>query len=318
MAFRFDSIHKRLQIKLIRIGLFALYLILVCVDRQVFIRVDSLNELFFGKELMKVVLGILFLANAALLLWSLGQREFVHDKYSPASEFHPELMELLPAKKSSSMAKVTIESTGEVITSNTDQQGRTSGSSASVMSDSSDSEMVENIGLETARDTAALELKTLTEAVPGQCLLIGPYKTALDRGRAGRQLQDMKIRFTENEDPQGRVLGYRVYQGPFSTSADVSRAKRRLEKQGVKDLYLMNDGPNIRFISLGFFSNQNSANVFMKNFAEFKVKSKLRLEYATHYWLKVSDVEAIDKLNGISAIPLQTGISKTIKACDES
>jgi hypothetical protein len=80
----------------------------------------------------------------------------------------------------------------------------------------------------------------------------------------------------------------------------------------------MNDGPSSRFISLGFFSNEDSANTFMRNFAEFKVKSKLRKEYATHYWLTVSDIEAINKLNGIAAIPLPPGISKTLKASSPS
>ncbi len=268
---------------------------------------------------MKVVLGILLLANAALLLWGLGQREFMHDKHSPAAEFHPELMELLPAEKSRRMAKVTIEANGGVVTSNTDQNKRAPGSSepGSGVNDSVRPGIAENADLETSKQAAAIELKSL-EVKPGQCLLFGPYKTALDRGRAGRQLQDMKLSFTESEDPQGQLLGYRVYQGPFSTKSDVSRAKRRLEKQGVKDLYLMNDGPSSRFISLGFFSNEDSANTFMRNFAEFKVKSKLRKEYATHYWLTVSDIEAINKLNGIAAIPLPPGISKTLKACDDS
>lgn len=268
---------------------------------------------------MKVVLGILLLANAALLLWSLGQREFMNDKHSAAAEFHPELMELLPAEKPLTMAKVTIEANGEVVTSNTVQDQQTSDKSDSVSSvnESAISGKAENTDLEASRQLAAMELNSLTEVRPGQCLLFGPYKTVLDRGRAARQLQDMKISSSESEDPQGRVLGYRVYQGPFSTETDVSRAKRRLEKQGVKDLYLINDGPGSRFISLGFFSNEGSAKSFMKNFAEFKVKSKLRLEYATHYWLTVSGVEAIKKLNGISAIPLPRGITKTIKDCSE-
>jgi hypothetical protein len=271
---------------------------------------------------MKVVLGILLLANAALLLWSLGHQEFVHDKYAPAKEFHPELMELLPTRESEThaMAKVTIEADGDVVTSNAGQEGRVGGAPASTpgLSDSSLAENSESTTLDAARQAAEVELKALIEVKPGQCLSIGPYKTALERGRAGRQLQDMKLSFKEFEDLQGRVLGYRVYQGPFSSSGEVSKAKRRLEKQGVKDLYLINDGPGKRFISLGFFSNEDSAKAFMRNFAEFKVKSKLRLEYATHYWLKVSDAEAIKKLNGISAIPLPAGISKIFKPCEDN
>lgn len=269
---------------------------------------------------MKVVLGLLLLANAALLLWGLGQREFAHDKHLPAKEFHPELMELLPAGKSQTMAKVTIEADGKVFTRTAGQSENIpdSSNSSSGIKTSDSAESPESADLAAARQAAARELKTLTEVSPGQCMLIGPYKSATERDRAGRQLQDMKLDFSESENPQGRVLGYRVYQGPFDTTADVSRAKRRLEKQGVKDLYLINEGPGNRFISLGFFSNEGSAKVFMQNFAEFKVKSKLRLEYATYYWLKVSDIAAIKKLNGVSAIPLPSDISKIIKDCDNN
>ena len=264
---------------------------------------------------MKVVLGILLLANAALLLWSLGQREFLQGKYSPAKEFHPELMELIPAgnaENTSTMAKVTLEANGETVTSNGGQKAGSDNSS------DQSAGTVENAEMNIARQAAATSQTEKIQAKPGQCLLIGPYKTALNRGRAGRQLQDMKLVSSEYDDPQGRVLGYRVYQGPFNSQSDVSRAKRRLEKQGVKDLYLINEGPGSRFISLGFFSNEKSANVFMRNYAEFKVKSKLRLEYATNYWVKVSDLEAINKLNEKSAIPLPAGISKTIRPCDET
>jgi len=59
---------------------------------------------------MKALLGILLLVNAALLMWNMGQREFMHSEHAPATEFHSELMKLLPAEKSRSMAKVTINS----------------------------------------------------------------------------------------------------------------------------------------------------------------------------------------------------------------
>ena len=148
-------------------------------------------------------------------------------------------------------------------------------------------------------------------------MYIGPYLAALDRGRAGRQLQDMKINFSENENPQGRQLGYRVYQGPFSTNEDVSRAKRRLERQGVQDLYLINEGPNTKYISLGFFSNEKSASELMRQFSELQVVSKQRLEYARHYWLSVSDLNAIEKLKEKNAMPMPSGISKIIRNCED-
>lgn len=278
---------------------------------------------------MKALLGMLLLVNAALLMWNMGQREFIHGENAPDADFHPELINLLPAEKSRSMAKVTIESSGSVKTSNKLDDAGESTQMASAPAD-----QVEN-GTETTEyaaeittiaDTAVsdttdkiaeVETALLIEVKEGQCMYIGPYLTVLDRGRAGRQLQDMKINFSENENLQGRQLGYRVYQGPFSTNEDVSRAKRRLERQGVQDLYLMNEGPNTKFISLGFFSNEKSANELMRQFTELQVVSKQRLEYARHYWLSVSDLNAIEKLKEKNAMPMPSGISKIIRDCEE-
>jgi len=270
---------------------------------------------------MKALLGILLLVNAALLMWNMGQREFMHDEYGPDTEFHPELMKLLPAEKSPSMAKVTINSSGTVVTSqhtDTPVEPSREARAPSVSDDAYDKKAGSAVNTSAEKPAAEEEKLAKLNVMAGQCLFIGPYLTAIDRGRAGRQLQDMNIASIESEDPEGRPLGYRVYQGPFDTSEDVSRAKRRLEKQGVKDLYLMNEGPNKKFISLGFFSNQKSADEFMKQFSKLKVKSKQRLEYATYYWLSVSDLNSIEKLKEKNAMPIPPGISKTIKACSEA
>lgn len=268
---------------------------------------------------MKALLGTLLLVNVALLLWSMGQREFVNDKHAPAPEFHPELMELLPSEMSRSLAKVTVEPTGEVISSNDDQDVLDSGQVIpGPVDDARTDTAVAETSLDEATHSSTETGDELTEVIAGQCMMIGPYLTILDRDRAGRQLQDMKVNFSESKDPQGRLLGYRVYQGPFSTEVEVSRAKRRLEKQGVKDLYLMNEGYNRRYISLGFFSNERSANEFMKNFTAQGIESKQRLEYTTYYWLIVSDIDAIKKLRGKDAMPIPSGISKTIQACPSS
>ena len=275
---------------------------------------------------MKALLGILLLVNAALLMWNMGQREFMHNEHAPATEFHPELMKLLPAEKSRSMAKVTINSsTTEVTSKSLDapvediqvMQVPSTSDDASVNIYNTDD--VTDSNSETEADVDVEEdVDTETEVVAGQCMFIGPYLTAIDRARAGRQLEDMKIDFSETGDSQGLPLGYRVYQGPFSTSEEVYRAKRRLEKQGVKDLYLMDEGSNLKFISLGFFSNEKSAGESIRQFSEQNVESKQRTEYATHYWLSIYDLTAIEKLREKNAMPIPPGVSKIIKVCSEA
>ena len=283
---------------------------------------------------MKALLGMLLLVNAALLMWNMGQREFIHGENAPDADFHPELINLLPAEKSRSMAKVTIESSGSVKTSNklddtgestqmasapADQveNGTETNEYAAEITTIADTAVSDTTVSDTTDPIAEVETALLIEVKEGQCMYIGPYLTVLERGRAGRQLQDMKINFSENENLQGRQLGYRVYQGPFSTNEDVSRAKRRLERQGVEDLYLMNEEPSTKFISLGFFSNEKSANELMRQFSALQVVSKQRLEYARHYWLSVSDLNAIEKLKEKNAMPMPSGISKVIRDCED-
>lgn len=265
---------------------------------------------------MKTLLGILLLANVALLLWGMGQREFLNDSDMPDAEFHPELMELLPAEKTVPLATVTIKATGEVVTTAAEQVGTEQQPSAASQPAAEPGSTTD--GSTSGGSKPALEAVTEQQApLPGQCMYLGPYTTELDRSRAGRQLQDMKIAFSDREDSEGRVLGYRVYQGPYSNAQDVSRAKRRLEKQGVKDLYLMNEDKKRSFISLGFFSNQDSANEQSRKFAKQNIKTKQRLEYATYFWLQIADAQGIAKLNEKSAIPLPKGIKKVIKSCSE-
>ena len=270
---------------------------------------------------MKALLGILLLVNAALLMWNMGQREFMHKEHAPATEFHPELMKLLPAEKSRSMAKVTINSSATEVDSKSLDTPVEDIQVMQVPSTSDDaSANTDDVTVSTSETKADADVKedTESEVAAGHCMFIGPYLTAIDRARAGRQLEDMKIDFAESGDSQGPPLGYRVYQGPFSTSEDIYRARRRLEKQGVKDLYLMDEGSNLKFISLGFFSNEKSAGESMRQFSEQNVASKQRTEYATHYWLSISDLTAIEKLREKNAMPIPPGVSKIIKLCIEA
>ncbi len=260
---------------------------------------------------MKILLGILLLVNAALLMWGVGQRQFLNDSHSPATEYHPELMKLLPPEKPRGLAKVTIESDGEVTTTKI-------AADTQVHDDTSVLPAPSLPGLAEEDDESVESLENvLAAAIAGQCMLIGPYKTVIDRGRGGRKLNDMHIQYSDRQDPRGRVLGYRVFQGPFASKEDVSQARRHLKKQGVKDLYLMNEGETKRYISLGFFSSENSANSFIENFSKLRIKTSKRIEYGTNYWLLVSDTEAISKLVKKGSVPIQHDISKKILSCSE-
>jgi hypothetical protein len=259
---------------------------------------------------VKIFLGIFLLVNVALLMWGVGQRQFLNGSHSPATEYHPELMELLPPEESRVLAKVTINSNGVATSSNIDDKAAVKSDDSTVLSSPLSPGQAKDSDAEPASNI-------LAEATPGQCMLIGPFKTAIQRGRSGRKLNDMSIQYSDREDPKGRVLGFRVFQGPFSSKLEVSSARRRLKKQGVKDLYLIVEGEKQRFISLGFFSSESSANSFINNFSKRQIKTKKRIEYGTNYWLLVSDLRSIRKLDEEGSVPIRGGAKKTIKPCSE-
>jgi hypothetical protein len=259
---------------------------------------------------MKVVVGILLIANVALLLWGMGQREFINDEYAPSPEFHPELMQLLPPDKPKALARVIINEPGLSSATENDQLAATINEGpARVVINAGEGEPAVNVVSQ--NDGPASTPQTVQQ---GDCLFIGPYLTALSRGRAGRQLQDMDISFAETQQDKGRLLGYRVFQGPFDTSVETNRAKRRLEKQGVKDLYLISEGDK-NYISLGFFSSSEAAAEFIKAFSRKQITTQQRTEHETYYWLNVSDAGHINKLRQKNTMPLPKGISKSIRPC---
>jgi hypothetical protein len=166
----------------------------------------------------------------------------------------------------------------------------------------------------TASDDAATDQRRDATPRP-QCLVIGPYASATERDRTARQLQQMKIDAQSSEDAEGRLLGYRVYQGPFGNDEDLGRARRRLERSGVSDLFFIRDDEERQYISLGFFSNQKSAEDFVRDFDLRGIKAKRRIEYATLYWLQVSDAAHIERLQEADALPLPAPVKMRLGDC---
>ena len=237
---------------------------------------------------MKILLSILVVVNVALFLWGMGQLEFSSGPYAPARELNPELMQLIPPEPADNLATVKLPD--------------------------------ETDGPRAVPDPAAPVIAPISPiddtitATTAQCLVFGPYESATARDRTGRQLQQMNVDIKASEDPEGKLLGYRVYQGPFETDADLGRARRRLERTGVTDIFLVRDEEQ-QYISLGFFSNNKSAADFVRDFEARGVKAKSRTEFTTTYWITVEAQEDIERLSSAGAIPLSPGVSKTLRPC---
>lgn len=241
---------------------------------------------------MRLVLGVLLVINVALFLWGMGHREFSDSSHSPQAELNPELMQLLPPP-AARLAQVRVTA---------DDQPATVIDTAPIAP------------YQPAASDAQTGERGESAAGP-QCLVIGPYSSATERDRTARQLKQMNIEAQLSEDPEGRLLGYRVYQGPFANDEDLGRARRRLERNGVSDLFFIRDDAEQQYISLGFFSNQKSAQDFVRDFDLRGIKAKRRIEYATLYWLNVSDAAAIQRLQEEGALPLPGPVKKRLGDC---
>ena len=223
---------------------------------------------------MKVLLGLLIVVNAGLLVWGMSQKGLTSGADAPAQAINPGLIEILPPV--------------------VPEPRKTALINPAEMSNASpaDSEMVAVIT--PLNDDFPGELDQ-TETSKPFCMMIGPYDSGDERTRVSRQLDQMTVTFVTRDMPRGRITGYRVYQGPFSTDKIVKRARNELGRKGVTDLFLLREGED-QYISLGFFSSQKSADNFVEKFNARGIQVKQRVDYATTYWLVINNEEAATKL----------------------
>ena len=223
---------------------------------------------------MKVLLGLLIVVNAGLLVWGMSQNGLTSGSDAPAQLINPGLMEILPPIEPEKRKTALI---------NPAEMPHVS---------------------PTGSDTVAV-ITPLDDEQPGKpaeeesnepfCLMLGPYDSDDERVRVSRQLDQMTVAFTSRDIPKGRITGYRVYQGPFSTDKIVERARNDLGRKGVTDLFLLREGED-QYISLGFFSAQESADNFVKKFTARGIQVKQRVDFATTYWLVIDNEETAIKL----------------------
>lgn len=223
---------------------------------------------------MKFLLGLLIVVNAGLLLWGMSQKGLTSGSSSPSQPINPGLIEILPAVEPEPR-KTALINPAEATNS------APSGS--------------ESVAVITPLDDAVPREPVQVEANEPFCLMVGPYDSDAERIRVSRQLDQMTVAYITRDIPKGRITGYRVYQGPFSTDKIVKRAQNDLGRKGVTDLFLLREGKN-QYISLGFFSSQKSADKFVKTFSTRGIQVKQRVDYVTTYWLVIDNEDAATRL----------------------
>jgi len=128
-----------------------------------------------------------------------------------------------------------------------------------------------------------------------RCITIGPLSPkAADQARAGLVAEHLSA-VQRNEDYQVES-SYWVYVGPFTDRKQAEQRKRELEKQGVRDLLVMQSADGNVAISLGLFSQAENAHQRIGELAKKGVEARQEVRHrtATRSWLDLRLPEPAD------------------------
>ena len=92
----------------------------------------------------------------------------------------------------------------------------------------------------------------------------GAALAALEPLQLGKQLSQRRIESTS---------AYWVYVPPLPSKAAAERKVAELRNQGLKDFFILNDGPQKNAISLGVFKTEDTANKFLETAKSRGVKT---------------------------------------------
>ncbi len=129
-----------------------------------------------------------------------------------------------------------------------------------------------------------------------QCWFAGDYanKTTADRAVSVVQAMQLEVKLVPREVPD--EPDYWVHVGPFGSRDEAIRALQQLRGRSI-DSFLIDEGELRNAISLGFFSQQSSAQRLLKRYRDLEYPLKVHEvpRYKTHYALfAYGRVEGVD------------------------
>jgi len=148
-----------------------------------------------------------------------------------------------------------------------------------------------------AAESAKAETKTVAKADPappkpaGVCVRIGPFSKDEAIAEAGEVVAALGARYTERTVPSRDVRTWRVFAGPFATQQETVDMDTVLNLAGFSDRYVMNDVNGQKFISLGVFSAEKTAEALRERLVDqpmvINVRPEIRQLNPTK-WLEVA------------------------------
>ena len=139
----------------------------------------------------------------------------------------------------------------------------------------------------------------------GECYRLGPFAYQESYELAQAVLFNADVQFTKRFRVSKESDVFRLYLGPFSSSAQVAESRLELKQKKILDHFSrkLDDGQYI--ISLGIYSSQESADsavrLFSNKLQDVKVQGE-RVVLPNSYWLHFELLESSNKVAQLTGI----------------
>ncbi|MDH3637289.1 MAG: hypothetical protein OES09_02335 [Gammaproteobacteria bacterium] len=127
------------------------------------------------------------------------------------------------------------------------------------------------------------------------CFRIGPFFNPEQLMLAGQKLDGLGVPFSQRNVGARQIRAFRVFLGPYAAVDTAQSVEERLAAAGIADHYVKQDGETGPIVSLGLFSQQDSAKSLHRELEDKGFGAEIRIEDRTldpTYWLELKDATA--------------------------
>jgi hypothetical protein len=117
--------------------------------------------------------------------------------------------------------------------------------------------------------------KPVASAGPAACYTVGPFDNAAQAAQGGRLLRQQNLVFAQRREQERVVDGYRIVVGPLPSIEMAERKHSELTAAGLEGHYIIESGLE-NAIALGFFSQLDKAEKFIRQLAAKGIRASLR------------------------------------------
>ena len=127
------------------------------------------------------------------------------------------------------------------------------------------------------------------------CFRIGPFFDRQQLALASQKLEGLGVAFSQRDVGARQIRAFRLFLGPYPSLEAAQAEEERLAVAGVADHYVKQDGETGPIVSLGLFSQQQSAEALRGEVEGKGFGPELRIEdrtLAATFWLELMNAEA--------------------------